>query len=220
MFLSFIIALLFISGSAASSDVLQSDYGVKFGIVKSRISVSYSASPYYYQDYDFPRLGPVFGLFYRRNLKIIPLDATLSYRQEGGVEKWYVTTPLQPNGTGEFAREDTQYDLVDVALTVRPGKRFGKVEISLVGGGCVSYVLGVNGVLTESDSYKRFIFASTYGVEFHLMNRFDWKPFIEILMRNELTDIYDHGGYLGEDGNRYSVKHRTSSIAVQLGLEL
>lgn len=213
--LPWLMVMIFASTSAANDT---SHFGIKFGVLRSRLDVITNSEPW--AQIEHPRLGPVFGVYHKGSLANVPVDATLSYRQEGGVDRLYWTTPQHPNGSGEYSIMDCNYDLIDLSLTARPGFRVGDFGYSVVAGGGTSLVLGAHGISSEARSFNRFVFAYTYGIEIRYHRPANWMPFIEILSRTEFTNIYEHHTPLRESGYGTSVEHRVNSVSVLAGFAL
>lgn len=193
-----------------------SHFGIKFGVSKSHLDITYDGEPMERQN-AYPKLGPVFGVYHHGSFADVPVDATLTYRQEGGADKMHWNTVMEPEGTGEYAMLDTNYDLIDLSLTARPGIRVGDFGYSVVAGGGASLVLGAHGAFTEATSFNRFVFAYTYGIEIRYHRPADWMPFIEILSRTEFTDIYEHEALSGPSNPS---SHRIDSVSVLVGFAL
>jgi hypothetical protein len=214
MIRSLILLILILASSSNGESREDPSYGVKFGILRSNLNTSYSDDNFVSYDKKSSRLGPVFGVYYRRTLAKLPMNAALSYRQEGGLDKIYYTSPLFPEGTGEYSISDTNYSLIDLSVTMRPGMRVGNVGCYLVVGGCTSYVLGVNGIFAEADSYNRFVFAHVFGIELRPFGNLEWLPSMEITSRDEFTNIYER------DTGHSKVKHKIKSLSLQIGFDL
>ena len=93
----------------------------------------------------------------------------------------------------------------------------------IIGGGSSAYVFGVNGAFTDSKSYKEFVLAYLYGIEIDVQNAIHWLPSLEILFRNEITNIYEHNRRVlinSDVINNNRVEHKVKSLAVQLVFSL
>jgi hypothetical protein len=214
MFRSLLLAIAIIAGPLHGEASSDSNCGIKFGILRSRLEALNSTNYLSTTKFELPRLGPTIGVFHKRTLAKIPFDATLSYKQEGGIEKLLHTSPQYPNGNGDYSVEAAYYDLIDLEISARPGKQFEHIGIFAILGFGSSYIVSATGYAIEANSFNKFVLASVLGVEIFPDLNSDWLPSVEIISRNHVNNIYE------KNNGSSNVKHNISSISVQLEFEL
>ena len=204
---SLILVLILISISYSQTI---SEYGLKMGMISSKFTIKllhqYGGSSKIFND---RRIGPTMGIYMRYlDLRYFDLESGLYYLQKGGKQKFPITTIEQPDGTGEFATADIQFDCLQFQTGLRPYINLKEVGFYALTTGTLDYLIGVTGVTPKSD-YKDIVIGYTLGVGFEFPNILNNNILIEMLF-SDTQNVYRDS----------SIESETGSYLVRVGFSL
>ena len=152
-----------------------SDFGVKMGILSSKFEqkllIQNGGTVTILDD---ARIGPTIGLFLRYfDIDYFNIESEILYLQKGGQDKHEITTINQPDGTGEFLINDIQFDYLHFQTCIRPNYSIKSVNMYLLTGGSINYLLGLKGGFKPKSDFKNFGFGYSVGIGIEFLNSLD-----------------------------------------------
>ncbi len=190
-FLTQILILLSVLYSISNAQLL-SDYGIKIGIVSSKLKIdSREMDTNLHSVFDKSRLGPTMGLFVRYfDVNNFDLETELSYVQKGGIDKFDITTTTNLQGTGEYILHDIHYDYIQLRTSLRPKYSIDNIEIYGLVGLSLDYLLSVKNGILPRNKYSDFIWGYTLGFGLSFDNVLNHKISLEFMYDSDINAIY------------------------------
>ncbi len=193
-----IIRIIFFTLFIVSTTYSQSfsEFGVKMGVLSSKheqkILSQIIGSTTYFNN---TRVGPTMGLFLRYlDNDHFNIESEILYLQKGGEEKFEITSISHPAGTGEFIISDIQFDYLSFQTSIRPNYSYKEVNLYLLAGGTISYLLGVKGGFKPKGDFKSYSFGYSIGFGIVFQDVLKMPILFEALMNSDLTNIYESSG--------------------------
>jgi hypothetical protein len=189
-----------------------SDFGVKMGILSSKyeqkVPLQNGGSV---TIFDEARIGPTFGLFLRYfDNDYFDIESEILYLQKGGQDKFEITTINQPDGTGEFLITDIQFDYLHFQTCIRPNYSDKSVNMYLLAGGSIGYLLGLKGGHKPKSDFKNFGFGYSIGLGIELPDLMKIPIIVEVLVNSDLTNIY----------NSSNIEYKHKIYLLRLGINI
>ena len=188
---NFILVLLSIILTYSESNS-STQLGVKMGMVSSKYELevlSFDQPPDVV--FDQTRNGPIMGIYLRfLDFSFINFESEFNYLQRGGQEKLPISTPEQPQGTGEEILYSVQFDYLQLQLNLRPNYPLKKYSVFGIIGISVNYLLGVKNSVIPIENFKDFTFSYSIGLGFELQVFTKNSLLIEFTMNSDISNIY------------------------------
>jgi hypothetical protein len=187
-----IILILFLVSLTYSESLASMQFGVKMGMVSSKYEIEVlSFDQTTDVVFDQTRNGPIMGIYLRfLDVSFINLESEFNYLQRGGQEKLPITTPEQPQGTGEEIVFSVQFDYFQLQLNSRPNYSFKKYNVFGIIGISVNYLLGVKNSVIPIENFKDFTFSYSLGAGIELQALSNHSFFIEFTLNSDISNIY------------------------------
>ena len=190
-FLARLLILISILYSVSNAQLI-SYYGIKIGMVSSKLKMDYQGNSTNFNSvFDKNRLGPTMGLFIRYfEMSNFDLETELCYVQKGGTDKFDITTINNPKGTGEYILLDIQFDFIQLRTALRPNYSINNIEIYGLAGLSIDYLLSVKNGILPRDKYSDFVWAYTLGFGLAYSKIFNHNISLEFAYDSDINEIY------------------------------
>jgi hypothetical protein len=131
------------------------------------------------------------GIYLRfLDFSFINFESEFNYLQRGGQEKLPITTPEQPQGTGEEILYSVQFDYLQIQLNLRPYYSLQKYNVFGIIGVSVNYLLSVKNSVIPIENLKDFTFSYSLGAGVELQVFTCNSISIEFCMNSDISNIY------------------------------
>lgn len=195
MYLKSLVVIFLFCASLGQAQVV-SGWGIKFGVVSSKLKAEGDATfiPKFYPAWENlnRRAGPQIGLFADFfKIPALGLQAEVSYLEKGAEDEILVSTPEQPEGTGEtFTVDLFHHDFLAFSLLAQPRLKLGAVKPYAVIGPSLSLLIADrDGFLRDTKSLTPSLVAGA-GVE--LLKPFAFPVFLEVRYNPDLDFFLDN----------------------------
>ncbi len=188
-------ALILFSFISTSQAQLIRGYGIKLGTTISSQTWEYVPALNFTFEPD-NRIGLNIGIFAELlNNPIISIVTELNYIQKGMKEEVPVTTPSQPDGTGEFVTWDTRIDYINLSAFGKLRLNLGIVSPYVIAGPKIDFEINKEHSLDDTNIFEnnfnknRIGFKVGIGTEINLMSL---NLLAEILYDADFNELYEN----------------------------
>ncbi len=171
-----------------------SDYGLKVGVIASKTDLEYQNLVIGSNSiFDKTRLSPEFAAFLRfLDVKYVDFELQGAYLQKGGEEEYPLATIEEPDGIGESATADLEFEVLQLLLAARPKLATKYLEYYLHTGLTLDYVLKARNFPIRSDDLNRFNPGFSLGVGILLREATSRPIFLEFGYQSDFSEIADN----------------------------